>query len=73
MSRKNTPTHELRHPDTGHTVFADFGSRSYAHFLSLGYSQPGCEQQASAEAPKPAKKPRAKPVMKEAVNGDDNP
>lgn len=73
MSRTNTQTHELRHPDTGHTVFADFGSRSFAHFLGLGYNQPGAEQAASTEAPKPVKKPRAKPVVKEAVNGDDNP
>ena len=38
MSRTTTKTYELRHPDTGHTVFADFGSRSFAHFMSLGYS-----------------------------------
>ncbi|AXQ47709.1 hypothetical protein DZC31_10215 [Stenotrophomonas rhizophila] len=73
MSRTNPHTQELRHPETGQTVIADFGSRSYAHFLSLGYSQPGGEQQASAEASKPAKKPRAKPVVKEADHGHDNP
>lgn len=40
MSRQTIQTHELRHPETGHKVFADIGSRSFIHFLSLGYSYP---------------------------------
>ncbi|MCT5031084.1 hypothetical protein LZL36_11020 [Pseudomonas aeruginosa] len=74
MSRTNTQTHELRHPDTGHTVFADFGSRSFSHFLNLGYSYPEVES-GPTEAPeaKPAKKPRTKPAAKEADNGNDSP
>lgn len=73
MSRTNTQTYELRHPETGHTVFADFGSRSFSHFLSLGYSYPGAEPaDPAAEVPKPAKRSRAKPKT-EAANGDDNP
>lgn len=71
MSRTNTITYELRHPDTGHTVYADFGSRSFAHFLSLGYSYPEAEPAVPAtDAPKPAKRSRAKP--KEAAHGNDN-
>ncbi len=74
MSRTNTQTYELRHPETGNTVFADFGSRSFSHFLSVGYSYPEAEPAApEAPAAKPTKKPRAKPVVKEADNGDDNP
>ncbi|MFG0756163.1 hypothetical protein ACF8O8_25675 [Pseudomonas sp. TYF_14] len=74
MSRTNTQTHELRHPDTGHTVFADFGSRSLAHFLSLGYSYPEAEPAVqAAETAKPTRRSKPKPVVKEAVNGDDNP
>lgn len=71
MSRTNTQTYELRHPETGHTVFADFGSRSFAHFLAQGYSYPGAEPaEPAAEDHKPAKRSRAKP--KEVTNGDDN-
>ncbi|MBF8755503.1 hypothetical protein [Pseudomonas guariconensis] len=73
MSRTTTQTHELRHPETGHTVFADVGSRSFAHFLSLGYSYPDAEPATpEASASKPVKKPRAKPAAKEADNGNDN-
>lgn len=71
MSRTTIQTHELRHPETGHTVFADFGSRSFTHFLSLGYSQSGAEP--APPAAKTAKKPRSKPAAKEADNGNDNP
>ncbi|MFU4390323.1 hypothetical protein [Pseudomonas paraeruginosa] len=73
MSRTNTKTYELRHPETGHAVYVDFGSRSFSHFLSLGYSYPDAEP-APTEAPeaKPAKKTRAKPKT-EAAHGDDNP
>lgn len=72
MSRTNTKTYELRHPETGHTVFADFGSRSFSHFLSLGYIHPVAEPAASEAPAKPAKKPRAKPAAKEADNGNDS-
>jgi hypothetical protein len=73
MSRTNTQTHELRHPDTGHTVFADYGSRSFSHFLSLGYSYPEAEPAVPAnDTPKPPKRSRAKPKT-EAAHGDDNP
>jgi len=75
MSRTHTQTYELRHPETGHTVFADFGSRSFAHFLGLGYSYPEAEPALpatpAADAPKPAKRSRAKPKV-EAAHGDDN-
>ncbi|HEP8062214.1 TPA: hypothetical protein VDT37_001799 [Pseudomonas aeruginosa] len=72
MSRTNTQTYELRHPETGHTVFADFGSRSFSHFLSLGYSYPQAEPAApEAQAAKPAKKLRAKPKA-EAQDGNDH-
>lgn len=71
MSRTTTKTYELRHPDTGHTVFADFGSRSFAHFTTLGYSYP--EAEPAPEAQKPVKKSRPKPAPKvEADNGNDN-
>ena len=79
MSRTTTQTHELRHPETGHTIFADFGSRSFAHFLSLGYTYPEAEPAEPAEpATSPAEpaKPtrRSKPkVAKEAGNGNDKP
>lgn len=71
MTRTNTQTFELRHPDTGHTIFADVGSRSFSHFLSLGYSYPDAEPaEPAAEEPKTAKRSRAKP--KEAAHGNDN-
>lgn len=76
MSRTTTQTHELRHPETGHTVFADFGSRSYAHFLSLGYTHPEAETAEpatlSAEPAKPTRRSKPK-VAKEADNGNDKP
>lgn len=84
MSRTTTQTHELRHSETGHTVYADFSSRSFAHFLSLGYSYPEAEPTAleattvadpapPAEGAKPTRRSKPKPVAKEADNGNDKP
>ena len=76
MSRTTTQTHELHHPETGHTVFADFGSRSLAHFLSLGYTYPEAEPAEPATSPaepaKPTRRSKPKPA-KEADNGNDKP
>lgn len=74
MSRTTTQTRELHHPETGHTVFADIGSRSFTHFLGLGYSYPEAEPAVQAAEPaKASRRSKPKPVAKEAVNGNDNP